>query len=226
MIILNEKYRLQPRQSSFSPVLTTERSAAPKERALADLYSANEKRVRAALSRGQAKFIRGEGSAEAAVMLIGEAPGLDEDRQGRPFIGRAGKLLNQWLAVVGLKREDVYITNTVKCHPMKNPKTPDARGNDRPPTPEEIKICWPIVKKEIEIIQPKIIVTLGSPATRTLLNSRDPITQICGRMFPFPENPAIQIFPLCHPAALFHNPNLKKLIERDLRTLAQALQSL
>lgn len=190
--------------------------------ALHALYERVEAPTRAALDHTPAKFVRGNGNPDAQIIFIGEAPGLDEDRQGKPFIGRAGQLLNKWIASLGLAREDVFITNIVKCHPMKNPQTPDARSNDRPPKPVEIEVCLPILLEEIRVIKPQVIITLGSPSTRTLLNTKETITQLHGRFFMYE---GVRLFPLFHPAALFHNPPLAIDVEKDLKTLRQALQS-
>ena len=194
-----------------------------KSKALKDLYDRYEALTRRDIGT-KAKFVRGEGSSSAKVMFVGEAPGLNEDLQGRPFVGRAGQLLNKWLASIHLVREDVYITNIVKCHPMKNPNTPEARGNDRPPTPAEIRICLPIIREEIDVIRPRVIMTLGSPSTRTLLDSKETITKLRGRFFPWAGHPGIQILPTFHPAALFHNPVLAKEVAEDMQTLKSALK--
>jgi len=199
-------------------------SAEKKGLELAQLYEHYEPLLRKAVSSGRAKFVRGEGNADAKVIFIGEAPGLNEDLKGRPFIGRAGQLLNQWLESIGLKREHVFITNVVKCHPMKNSGTPQARGNDRPPTPSEIQACWPVLKQEITIIDPDVIVTLGSPSTRAVLQTQEPITKMCGRFFPFPAKADVRVFPLFHPAALFHNPTLQSTVKKDLVVLREALR--
>lgn len=211
---------------------------------LSALYDTFDLSVRAALHNTPARFVRGDGPAPAPLMFVGEAPGLDEDRQGRPFIGRAGRLLTQWLDTVGLRREEVFITNVVKCHPMKNPATPEARSNDRPPTPEEIRLCLPVLCQEILLVRPLAIVSLGSPSSRTLLATRDTITQLHGRFHPLParrlfadQTPqpseedyraleSMRVFPLFHPAATFHNPPLSKDVAKDLAVLKEALLSI
>ncbi len=185
------------------------------------LYRTNEKRTRRALNVGAAKFVRGDGSVNARVMFIGEAPGLNEDREGKPFVGRAGKLLTQFIELAGLKREDVFISNTVKYHPMKNPATPDVRGNDRPPTPQEIEVCRPILKEEIAIIQPEVIVTLGTHATQTVLATKEKITALRGKLIPWDS---VRVMPTFHPAALCHNPPLRKDVEADMQLLKKTLE--
>jgi DNA polymerase len=199
-------------------------ASTPREKteALQALYDHFEPIVRKTIGT-PANFIRGAGNPDADVIFVGEAPGLNEDRLRTPFIGRAGQILNGWLEAIGLDRKDVFITNTVKCHPMKNPKTPDARGNDRPPTPAEIALCRPILEEEVRIISPRVIVTLGSPATRTILNTKETITQLRGRRHPFPADASVGVFPIFHPAALCHNPSLKIDVLNDLRSLRQLL---
>jgi uracil-DNA glycosylase len=197
-----------------------------KQSRLKALYDRVETPTRRLLGNTPARFVRGDGNPDAAVVLIGEAPGLNEDREGKPFVGRAGQLLNQWLESIGLKRADVYITNLVKCHPMKNPATPDVRGNDRPPTPFEVETCWPIVQEELAIIQPKVLVPLGSPATRAILKSKQTITALRGCLAAFAENPAIHVFPLFHPAAMFHNPLLRPEVLKDLQALKAWLEEI
>ena len=194
-----------------------------KSKALKDLYDRFEAPTRREIGT-KAKFVRGEVSPSAIVMFVGEGPGLNEDLQGRPFVGRAGQLLNKWLASIGLMRDDVYITNIVKCHPMKNPNTPEVRGNDRPPTLEEIRICLPIIREEIDLIRPRVIVTLGSPSTKTLLDSKETITKLRGRFFPWAGHPGVRILPTFHPAALFHNPVLAKDVAKDMQKLKSALK--
>ena len=127
------------------------------------------------LSETRIKVVFGQGNPYARLMFIGEGPGYDEDRQGLPFVGKAGQLLTKIINAMSFKREEVYIANIVKCHPLRDPSRPDIRGNDRAPVPEEIKAYMPYLLKQIEIIKPEVIVTLGSPSTRTLLEiSGDP----------------------------------------------------
>jgi DNA polymerase len=189
--------------------------AVEKSKALDALYERAAEPTRRTIQTA-AHFVRGSGNPEAAIVFVGEAPGLNEDQLQKPFVGRSGQILNGWLEAMGLERPDVFITNVVKCHPMKNPRTPQARGNDRPPTAAEIRLCWPILEEEIRIIQPAVIVTLGSPAAQTVLATKEKITQLRGRLHPFPPEPLVQVFPLYHPAALCHNPSLKPQVLEDL----------
>ncbi|MCG2725861.1 MAG: uracil-DNA glycosylase [Elusimicrobia bacterium] len=171
----------------------------------------------------------GVGSINADVVFVGEGPGFKEDHTGEPFVGRSGQLLDKIFASIDLSRESVYITNIVKCHPMINPETPEAHGNDRPPTPEEISTCRHYLDRQIEIIAPKCIVTLGSVAAKVLLGEKRGISLLRGKwyeppceLFTFSKN--IKILPTYHPAALLRNPNLKKDTWHDMKMLRDFLK--
>lgn len=143
---------------------------------------------------GRTNIVFGEGNPNADLMLIGEGPGRDEDRQGRPFIGRSGILLTKTLKALGIARDDLYIANIVKCRPP----------NNRAPLPNELSICKRLLlEKQIRIIKPKVICTLGSCATRTLLQTKAGITQLRGSLFSYQS---IQLIPTFHPAYLLRNP--------------------
>ncbi|MEW6040119.1 MAG: uracil-DNA glycosylase [Elusimicrobiota bacterium] len=163
----------------------------------------------------------GEGTIPSRVMFVGEGPGFEEDRQGRPFVGRAGQLLTKIIESIGLKREGVYITNMVKCHPMINPKTPDRRGNDRPPTNDEMVSCRPYLEAQFYYIKPEIIVTLGNSAAQSLLENASGITRMRGRFYPFKN---IKLLPTFHPAALLRSPELKKYVWEDMKLLKKELK--
>ena len=174
----------EPAPRAYIPTIT---ASAEKTAALNALYEKYKGCVRCRLGPTRIKFVFGVGPASAQVMFIGEGPGYEEDRRGEPFVGKAGKLLDKILAAIHLSREsNAYIANIVKCHPMADPQTPEARGNDRAPTPDESETCSPILLQQIAIIQPRIIVTLGSPSTRMILKTKDGITQLRGKFFPFP----------------------------------------
>src|SRR5262249_32634374 len=143
--------------------------------------------TRCPLGASRLNFVFGVGNPDAKVMFIGEGPGYQEDHKGEPFIGRAGQLLDKMMDSIGLSRKIAYIANIVKCHPMVNPQTPHEHGNDRPPTPEESSTCAPILQQQIEIIKPRILVTLGSPSTKATLNIQDGISKVRGRLFPLPQ---------------------------------------
>jgi DNA polymerase len=165
--------------------------------------------------RGTAKqMVFADGNPQARVMLVGEAPGRDEDIEGLPFVGRSGKLLDLMLAAVGLDRTSVYIANIVPWRPPGN----------RTPTPQESQICLPFVLRQIELANPDILVCLGGPSAQTLLGLRDGITKTRGRWFPF-QNGAreIKALPTFHPAFLLRSPLQKRYAWKDFLAIKQAL---
>ncbi len=141
-------------------------------------------------------IVFGEGNPEAELMFIGEAPGAEEDIQGRPFVGPAGQLLTRLIEKMGLKREDVYIANTIKCRPPMN----------RNPAKEELQKCMPFLKKQIAIIRPKVIMTLGDVATRALLGDVGSISRVRGKRFQYE---GIVVIPTYHPSYLLRNSKAK-----------------
>ena len=144
-----------------------------------------------ALAKGRTTVVFGEGDDHAGLMVIGEGPGRDEDLQGRPFVGRSGQLLDRLLAEeAGLRREEVYIANVVKCRPPGN----------RDPRPEEIAACRPYLDEQVALIAPRVVLTLGNFATRALLDSSEGINRLRGRTYPFGPAGAVLI-PTFHPAA-------------------------
>jgi DNA polymerase len=143
------------------------------------------------------KFVFGTGNINAKVMVIGEGPGADEDAKGEPFVGRAGKLLTDILKAINFDRDEVFIANVVKCRPPGN----------RTPTSEEMETCIPYLKKQIELIQPSLILCLGLTAAQGILKKKDSLTNLRGQVFPF-ENAKIMV--TYHPAALLRNPNWKR----------------
>jgi len=148
------------------------------------------------LSMERTNAVPGEGSLESPVVFVGEAPGADEDASGRPFVGRAGQLLTKILESVNLSREDVYITNIVKCRPPKN----------RVPTYEEMKSCSPFLLSQLAVIKPKLIVTLGATALSFFLeNEKVAITKCRGQLFDW--YPGVKIFAMFHPSYLLRNPS-------------------
>jgi len=165
---------------------------------------------RCGLSKTRRSVVFGEGAARSRLMFIGEAPGADEDRQGRPFVGRAGQLLTRIIAAMGLEREEAYITNILKCRPPGN----------RNPEVDEICECLPYLEKQIELIQPEVICTLGLFATQTLTGIRDPIGRMRGNTF---EYRGIPLIPTFHPAACLRNPSSKKLLWEDIKKVMRRL---
>ena len=182
-----------------------------KKAALSALYERYKDCTRCPLGHTRIKFVFGVGPAHAEVMFIGEGPGYEEDRRGEPFVGKAGQLLDKMLLAIHMSRQtNAYIANIVKCHPMANPQTPEARGNDRAPNPDEVETCAPILLRQIAVIQPRIIVTLGSPSTKMILRTKDGITGLRGKLFPFPAD---AFYPESQPSAMDmfeQNPGVKE----------------
>ena len=167
--------------------------------------------IKCNLSLHRNKVVFGEGSISADLMLIGEAPGADEDKQGKPFVGRAGQLLTKMLSAINIKREDVFICNILKCRPP----------NNRNPEKEEIEICTPFLEKQIEFIKPRFIFTLGNFATKFILKTDVGITKLRGK--PVEWKDGITIIPTYHPSALLRNPNLKRGSWEDLKLVRRLL---
>ncbi|MEF3280081.1 MAG: uracil-DNA glycosylase [Elusimicrobiota bacterium] len=199
-----------------------------KYKLLQELEAEVKKCKKCPLGLSRIKPVFGVGNPNALVMFIGEGPGWEEDHKGEPFVGKAGHLLDMILASIGLSREKVYIANIVKCHPMINPQTPQARGNDRPPTPIEISKCRSYLEDQIKIIKPKCIVTLGNTATRVMLNETKGVSALRGKFYDLPPNLIfnfeIKILPTYHPAALLRNPNLKRDTWEDMKMLRDWLK--
>ncbi|HEY8564871.1 MAG TPA: uracil-DNA glycosylase [Beijerinckiaceae bacterium] len=156
-----------------------------------------------------------DGNPQGRVMLVGEAPGADEDRIGKPFMGRSGQLLDRMLAAVGLDRSHVYIANVVPWRPPGN----------RTPTPQEIAICRPFIERQIELASPDILVCLGGPAAQNLLNLKDGILKSRGRWYDYRtgDGRTIRALATLHPAYLLRQPLQKRLGWRDFRSLRRAL---
>ncbi|MFH2202907.1 MAG: uracil-DNA glycosylase [Elusimicrobiota bacterium] len=166
----------------------------------------------------------GVGSPRSDVMFIGEGPGYEEDRQGEPFVGPAGQLLDKILAAIGLSRETVYIANIVKCHPMVDPSLPEKRGNDRAPTPAEMSECRGYLDEQIRLIRPRVIVTLGGVASKMLIGTETGIMRLRGKWHTY--GPAdIPLLPTYHPAALLRNPEWKRDVWTDMQNLRRFLEN-
>jgi uracil-DNA glycosylase family 4 len=151
-------------------------------------------------------IVFGEGSERAKLVFVGEAPGEDEDRQGRPFVGKAGQLLTRIINAIGLTRDEVYITNIIKCRPPAN----------RNPQQEEIATCEPFLGKQLEIIQPRIICALGTFAAQTLLKTDEKISRLRGH---FHSYKGIKVMPTYHPAFLLRNPHKKREAWEDMKKI-------
>ncbi|MBN2407224.1 MAG: uracil-DNA glycosylase [Elusimicrobia bacterium] len=167
----------------------------------------------------------GDGNEKTGIMFIGEGPGFEEDHRGHVFVGRAGKLLDKIISTtLGLERKDVFITNIVKCHPMKDPSNPEKRMNDRPPSEDEIAQCIPYLRRQIELICPRVIVALGSPSAKTLLGTTEGITRLRGRVFDLEFNGVkVKLVPTYHPAYLLRNPTKKSEVLEDTKIIRSLL---
>ncbi len=165
------------------------------------------------LWKTRTKFVFGVGNPHAKVLVIGEAPGADEDKQGEPFVGRAGQLLNKMLAAVDFKREEVYIANILKSRPP----------NNRDPKPDEVEACEPYLWKQIALLQPKLILCLGRIAGTNLLKITESLGKMRGQAYDFCGIPVIVTY---HPAALMRNPDWKHGAWEDLKTLRKMYEEL
>ena len=163
------------------------------------------------LSENRNKIVFGEGNHKADLMFIGEGPGAEEDKQGIPFVGRAGQLLTKMIKAMGLERDDVYITNIVKCRPPAN----------RAPFRDEVSICIPYLRKQIKQIKPSVIVCLGSIAVSYLLNSNSSIGKVRGKFVEYESG--IKVMPTYHPAYLLRNPSMKREVWEDLKMVMAEL---
>ncbi len=169
------------------------------------------------LYEGEKKvLVFGEGEANAPVMLVGEAPGEQESLLGRPFVGKAGKNLDEFLESAGMERSALYVTNTVKFRPTK--VSAAGRTVNRPPTQEEVKLFVPWLEREIALVDPKCVVTLGNVPLKALTDRRQVIGSLHGQ---FMDLNGRLLFPMYHPASVIYNPSLKEVYRRDLLVFAQ-----
>ena len=166
--------------------------------------------TRCALHKGRNKLVFGDGDPNARLLFVGEGPGADEDAQGIPFVGKAGQLLNNMIAAMGLKREEVYIANVVKCRPPAN----------RTPEPEEAHTCSPFLFRQIDVIRPEVLVALGATAATYLLGARQPLAGLRGRVHRFRGTKLIVTY---HPAFLLRDPRQKKEAWADLQIAMREL---
>lgn len=194
--------------------------------ALKKLYEKYADCRRCPLCQTRKKIVFGMGSLHPRVLFIGEGPGYEEDRTGLPFVGKAGELLDKIFKAMGLNRDLVYITNIVKCHPLRDPTKPEMRSNDRPPSFLEIESCREILQAQIEILNPPILCALGSTAAKTLLKTEQGITQLRGQVhsFVFPQSgKTVPLIATYHPAALLRNESLKKDLWQDMKVVMKLL---
>ncbi|HWX76327.1 MAG TPA: uracil-DNA glycosylase [Candidatus Acidoferrales bacterium] len=191
--------------------LFSDSSATYQAKNLEELRAAIGDCRRCKLWSGRTHLVFGVGNPRAKLMFVGEGPGRDEDLQGEPFVGRAGQLLTDIITKgMGLKREDVYICNVVKCRPPEN----------RNPEPDEVASCEPFLKKQVDLVKPEIIVGLGKFAVQTLLQSKVPITRIRGTWHSYH---GIKLMPTLHPAYLLRNPADKKLVWEDIKQVMKEM---
>ena len=161
---------------------------------------------------GRSQIVFGVGHPKARLMFVGEAPGEEEDKRGEPFVGRAGQLLTKIIEAIGLTREQVYIANVIKCRPPGN----------RNPEADEVEQCEPYLFRQIDVIQPRVIVPLGKFAAQSLLKTMDPITRLRGRQFDYR---GAALIPTFHPAYLLRNPSAKREVWEDMKKVRAILQA-
>ena len=168
-----------------------------------------------ALKSTATRLVFADGNPQARIMFVGEAPGREEDIEGLPFVGRSGKLLDRMMSAIGLDRTTAYVANVIPWRPPGN----------RTPTPQETQICLPFIQRQIELANPDVLVTLGNPATQTLLRTRDGIMKTRGRWFDYDTGTRkIRALATFHPAYLLRSPSYKRLAWQDLRSIAIALE--
>jgi len=219
--------RIPPRPAPSTPVpaaslpaaeeaVVAAREAAKTAATLEELRAALERFEGCSLKFTAKQLVFADGNPKAKVMFVGEAPGAEEDREGLPFVGRAGKLLDRMLAAIGLDRSSVYIANIVPWRPPGN----------RTPTPQESQTCLPFIRRQIELANPDVLVCLGGPSTQTLLGVREGITKVRGRWFDFDTGTrTIKALATLHPAYLLRSPAAKRLAWRDFLALKKALSN-
>ena len=177
---------------------------------LQDFYEQIKDCQNCALAASRTQVVFGDGNPHAEIMFVGEAPGFHEDRIGKPFVGAAGKLLDQLLGEIGIKRRDIYIANVIKCRPPQN----------RNPRAEEIESCKPYLLTQIELIRPKVICTLGNFSTQLLLGRKVGITKVRGQAF---DRESYVVVPMLHPAAALHRESMLQAVKGDFQNLRKIL---
>lgn len=195
--------------ASESPMSTEARANAGAQ--LAQLRQDLGDCTRCKLHSTRTHIVYGVGNPRADLMFVGEAPGRDEDQQGIPFVGRAGQLLTKIIEAIDLQRDEVYITNVIKCRPPSN----------RNPEPDEIQTCQPFLFAQIDAVQPKVIVALGAFAVQTLLQRDDAISRLRGRVFDYR---GAKLVPTFHPAYLLRSPDKKRDVWEDMKTVRSILR--
>jgi uracil-DNA glycosylase len=191
------------------------RQAARAAPSLEALRAMLEKFEGCALKFTATRLVFADGNPQARIMFVGEAPGREEDLEGRPFVGRSGQLLDRMIAAIGLDRGNAYIANVIPWRPPGN----------RTPTPQETQICLPFIQRQIELVNPDVLVTLGNPSTQTLLSTREGIMKTRGRWFDYDTGTrVIRALATFHPAYLLRSPSYKRMSWQDLRSIAKALE--
>jgi uracil-DNA glycosylase len=191
------------------------REAARTAPTLEALRALLEKFDGCALKSTATRLVFADGNPQARIMFVGEAPGREEDIEGLPFVGRSGKLLDRMIAAIGLDRSTAYIANVIPWRPPGN----------RTPTPQETQICLPFIQRQIELVNPDVLVTLGNPSTQTLLSTREGIMKTRGRWFDYDTGTrVIRALATFHPAYLLRSPSYKRMAWQDLRAIAKALE--
>ena len=204
-----------PNALEMSAHVMSARELARSAANLKDLRTLLEEFDGCGLKKTASRLCLSRGSSGARLMLIGEAPGKDEDAQGKPFVGRAGQLLDRMLAAIGLTEADVYITNLVFWRPPGN----------RTPSPQEVQVCQPFVERQIELLAPKILVFLGNAAAKQLTGATEGITKLRGKWLTYPLGDGIRAMATLHPAYLLRTPIAKRLAWRDLLAIREGLDA-
>ena len=200
-----------PRETLFGEITPMDEASLPRrDETLEDIRADIGECIRCPLSQSRTHVVHSEGNRQARLMFVGEAPGADEDASGRPFVGRAGQLLNKIIEAIGLKREDVFIGNVNRCRPPQN----------RTPTLEEAKACKGFLLREIGVVRPEVIVVLGNTAMKNLLDTKEGITKLRGQ---FQDYRGIKVMPTFHPAYLLRDPSKKRETWDDMKKVRDYL---
>jgi DNA polymerase len=200
-----------PMETLFGEITPKDEASLPRSNeTLEDIWNDIGECVRCPLHAGRTHIVNSDGNRKARLMFVGEAPGADEDAQARPFVGRAGQLLNKIIDAIGMKREDVLIGNVNRCRPPQN----------RQPTLDEAKTCKPFLLREIAVVQPEVIVVLGNTAMKNLLDTKEGITKLRGK---FQDYKGIKVMPTFHPAYLLRDPSKKREAWEDMKKVRDYL---
>ena len=200
-----------PQDTLFGEITPKDEASLPRsDETFEDIWNDIGECVRCPLHAGRTHIVNTDGNRKARLMFVGEAPGADEDMQARPFVGRAGQLLNKIIEAIGMKREDILIGNVNRCRPPQN----------RTPTLEEAKTCKPFLLREIAIVQPEVIVVLGNTAMKNLLDTKEGITKLRGK---FQDYKGIKVMPTFHPAYLLRDPSKKREAWEDMKMVRDYL---